>query len=172
MEARSSSFGKRGKRAQTSAAPVAASGKVPPNAMRITLMIAVPLVAIFVAGMVFLFVFFFDSRSELDAYLEPMFVRLAEGGWREEAVEDYASPALIQWLDRNDMEALTRPWQQFGAMVRYDGVKEFNIKTSGNTGEAGARVVIEFESGPTPFVVNLVRIGGKWYLNGLNLSEE
>ena len=113
-------------------------GAAPANAGKIVALIAAPLVVLIAVGAYFAYSFLMASRGELDASIEPMLTTMAASGWRDDSIEGHASPALKDWFQDRNATGVMRDLNRLGPIVRYEGVKEFNVSKQNGGGSAQA----------------------------------
>ena len=147
----------------------------PANSGKIVALIATPLIVLLYLGMGWLFIFFNESREELNSFIEPAIVEMVAGEWSSRSVEKYASPKFKVWLRNHGVPEQIRELKRLGPIVRYEGVDvfkgfSFSKNLSDGRGDAQAIILVEFASGERTFYVGLQRLHDHWYINTLSLS--
>jgi len=132
---------------------------------------AIVLVVAIVGGVVL-----FTKGSALDAeskaYAE-VSIRAIGSKWDQQELLARASPQLLAGLKSDALAAVFDKFSQYGPLVDYEGATgQANMFYANGvaTITAGYKGKAKFENGEATFDIALVKLSGKWLINGLHID--
>jgi len=114
-----------------------------------------------------LFVVVGGAEKELNTFIEPMIIELADSNWNTENVNKYSSKVMQEWFKTNGYDSSMPIFRKLGKVKEYKGMYQFERVASSATVIA----IVEFENGLASLTLSLSKQNDLWKMNSINIQS-
>ena len=124
------------------------------------------LVAILVVGASVTFAVWMTSpKQQLSRAMETMVRSMADAGWSQGGMLQYASPQMQGWLIGNGIEQAPPFIVTLGKVKEFKGEKQYQLTEQNGVKSASVMSLVMFEKAPAVVAVEYSKVEGKWLIN-------